>query len=630
MLGGQPTAIVRAMFGRAASGLFASFGGLGGFFGGLLCHELEIFWQVVLVDWVGFAKFGKKNMTKETFKAEKISIRKLLENFFEIPSFQRGYVWETDHASELLEDTYFAFENKKDSEYFLGSLVLQKSFRTGDDDIKYEEYLVLDGQQRLTTLLMMIAAFKNKFEEEDYKNECSELLYRKQNRAKKIPEKTRLTFKIRDKVQEYVKSKFIMGDDSVITPKNNSAINLTNVFDFFSSELDKLDEAKVQMFFGFIMDNVQVVYVATEKFEDAFRLFTILNNRGVPLTPSDILKSENLGLIEDEVEQDRKAREWENIESALGKEDFEKLISYIRTIILKEKAREDILTEFREKIFKTRLIKQGKDFIDLTSKYAEIYKKITANVIAESGFSPKMSSLLDVFNRTFPSSDWVPSLILYISKFNHNRIEEFTNILLAKNASDFIVGKSPTERITNNLTILKEVGKVSPQKLSELLIENEAFECDLATLRNLFERDVYHSRHSKLVMLLNEYLLSIEHSDYIAISYPNTLSIEHICPQNILTDPSWQTSFNNEEHLSHLHTIGNLIVISRRKNSALSNRPFSEKKSRYFSGSISNFPDANLIMLETEWTPSTIQKRTKEIMSRLMKFFHQSSQTPTS
>lgn len=570
-------------------------------------------------------------MTRETFDAKKISIRKLLENFFEIPSFQRGYVWDTDQASDLFDDTFFAFENKKDSEYFLGSLVIQKSFRTGEDEISYEEYIVLDGQQRLTTLLLLISAFKNKFSEGDYKDVCRELLFRKKNAAKKTPEKTRLTFKIRDKVQEYVKSRFIIdnNEEPIAVPENNSAINITKVYDHFYGRLKDIDEKTVEDFFGFIMDNVQVVYVATEKFEDAFRLFTILNNRGIPLSPSDILKSENLGVIENEKDQDIKAREWEAIESHLGKDDFEKLISYIRTILLKEKAREDILTEFREKIFKAKVVKQGEDFLKVTFRYADIYKKITANSIQESEFTPKLFSLLEVFHKTFPSSEWIPAMMLYINKFEHTQIDSFANKLLAKNASDFILGKSPTERITNNLNILKEVNKTTKESLAVLLDNNSVFDCDKSSLKLAFEGNIYYTRHAKLVMLLNEYLLSAERTEFIPISYPSTLSIEHICPQSISDNESWSDAFNDNEHQECLHKAGNLIVISRRKNSSLSNRAFPEKKTRYFTGSISNFPDANQVMLASEWKPDSIKIRTSQIVKRLLSFFHQSSQNPT-
>lgn len=562
-------------------------------------------------------------MPKETFEAKKLSIRKLLENFFEIPSFQRGYVWETDQASDLFDDTFFAFENKIDSEYFLGSLVLQRSFRTSEDEINYEEFIVLDGQQRLTTLLMLISAFKNKFSIGDYKSACDELLSRKRNLAKKIPEKTRLTFKIRDKVQEYIKSRFIEGDgnESITVPDNNSAKNLTNVYQYFIERIKNIDEETVKEFFGFIMDNVQVVYVATEKFEDAFRLFTILNNRGMPLSPSDILKSENLGLILDERVQDAKARDWESIESQLGKDDFEKLIFYIRTIILKEKAREDILTEFREKIFKTKIVQKGDPFIVLTFKYAEIYKRIIANSQQESEFSPKQFSLLELFRRTFPSSDWIPPLMMYINKFGGTKLEEFTKKLLAKNASDFILGKSPTERITNNLNILKEISKVTDGSLDTLINNSIIFDCDKHSLKVAFEGDIYHTRYAKLVMLLNEYLLSTLPAEFIPISYPATLSLEHICPQIISSEASWLQVFNENDHKNCLHKAGNLIVISRKKNSSLSNKAFSEKKAKYFAGSISNFPDANSVMSKSEWGPIFVKDRTSQIVNRLLTFF---------
>ena len=89
------------------------------------------------------------------------------------------------------------------------------------------------------------------------------------------------------------------------------------------------------------------IYVSTENREDAFRLFSILNNRGIPLTNADILKAINIGEIENSGNKklaEDYAKKWEDIQNELGG-DFDRFLEFIRTILLKEKARKSLLEE---------------------------------------------------------------------------------------------------------------------------------------------------------------------------------------------------------------------------------------------------------------------------------------------
>ncbi len=119
------------------------------------------------------------------------------------------------------------------------------------------------------------------------------------------------------------------------------------------------------------------------------RLFTILNDRGVKLRNSDILKAENLKAINDKVERKKYAKFWEELEGELD-EDFDKFLSYIRTILVKEKARLSLLKEFEDNIYypkeykietkkyinKPVLLNKGKDTFKLIEKYKKHNDKI--------------------------------------------------------------------------------------------------------------------------------------------------------------------------------------------------------------------------------------------------------------
>ncbi|MFQ5715473.1 MAG: DUF262 domain-containing protein [Nitrospinales bacterium] len=109
--------------------------------------------------------------------SEKVILRKIFsEYWFAVPEYQRSYVWDEDRVNELLEDLLFAFENNSESEYFLGSLVLRE-FEDDSAGVKHRAFDVLDGQQRLTTLLLLFAVIRDVSDEKKIKNNLSKIYF---------------------------------------------------------------------------------------------------------------------------------------------------------------------------------------------------------------------------------------------------------------------------------------------------------------------------------------------------------------------------------------------------------------------------------------------------------------------
>ena len=146
------------------------------------------------------------------------------------------------------------------------------------------------------------------------------------------------------------------------------------------SFVEKQEHIDLQLFVKFIFNKALFIYVSTDNTEDAFRLFTILNNRGIPLTNADILKSQNIGALKNEKEVTKYARIWEDIEGKHG-EDFDRFLQFIRTILVQDKARANLLEEFNDKIYylkspvKARL-QPGKETFELIDRYNTIYEEI--------------------------------------------------------------------------------------------------------------------------------------------------------------------------------------------------------------------------------------------------------------
>lgn len=121
---------------------------------------------------------------------------------------------------------------------------------------------------------------------------------------------------------------------------------------------------EIDTLFSYFRQYVILVYVASEELEDAFKLFTILNDRGIKLRSSDILKTQNLKEVSDTKKQKEYAQFWEGLEGEL-EEDFDLFLSHIRTILVKEKARYDLLKEFEDNIYiKSLYLKKAKRLLN--------------------------------------------------------------------------------------------------------------------------------------------------------------------------------------------------------------------------------------------------------------------------
>ena len=557
--------------------------------------------------------------------AEKKEIKSIFSDFwFLIPTYQRSYVWDTDNIQDLLDDLWYAYEYKRDNEYFLGSIVLKKT-----EEKEFNEYEVLDGQQRLTTFFLLMAVLRDISVNKDLKDVCQKRIYQKANPYEGIPERIRIIYEIRDNVGGFIKE-YILKNEGTLSPKieefiksNNTSIShMANAIKEIKSFFSNKDNKEIEEFAVFLGLKLVFIYVSTESREDAFRMFTILNNRGIPLTSADILKSTNIGEIANQKDQEKYAEKWEEIEGNLGK-DFDRFLSFIRTVLVKDKARLNLLDEFEKNIYekeweekggiKKGLLERGKKTINFIEQYYYIYDKTILD--------PKLSSneyknLITIMNIGFPSSDWIPPVLLFTEKFGEDRLLDFLRKLELKFTSDWLSQYTSTERIKNMNEILKEIEKEG-QTIDNLLNNKKLFEINKENFENALNRkDFYKKKYAKYILLKYDFLKS-SYSAYIS-EYKN-ISIEHILPQTPKENSQWKSDFTENEIEDLKHNLGNLILINGKKNTSLGNSDFMTKKKDYLKGLIDIFPSGKVFLQETEWKPQSIKDRQKEMIDTLLK-----------
>lgn len=548
---------------------------------------------------------------------EKANIKKFFsdEFFFNIPCYQRAYSWEKEQVEQLFDDINCSDRN---NEYFLGTIVLQKVRKIGSG----HEYDIIDGQQRITTLQILLACLRDSIEDIQYKKHIGDKIYQESNPVDGIPEKYKLQTKEEDFFKKYVQ---LDGAISKVTKEtirianNDSQINIINAICILKDKIsEELTQEQIKSLSEHISQKCVIMYISAGEFEDAYRLFIVTNDRGLQLRRVDILKADNLhnSLIPKPEELKKYSKIWEDIETDLGVDNFEKLISFIRTIEIKEKAKDDILKEFNNKIFGKNRILRGIDFINYLYEYKNIYQELILDrdVFDKNEefkkYSVRYKHLVSIMFSYLPSNEWIPPVMYFYKKYSENKLFEFLIKLERKFVADWIIGVTPTKRIININAILK---KIDQSAKCDEVIKSETLEYNKVELRNKINEDIYDSKYIKYILFKLEYL----ESEQTIEKYYDVTSVERILPEKPKKDGNWYKNFNEDEIIYWRNKIANLILLSKRKNSSAKNFDFEIKKEKYFKDRITDLGRSQKILRYSEWNPEILSERQNNILNTL-------------
>jgi uncharacterized protein with ParB-like and HNH nuclease domain len=454
--------------------------------------------------------------------------------FFSIPLFQRPYTWTTEQAEELINDFLDSLDDEDESNsYFLGSIVLIK-----EDDLKPEAQVV-DGQQRLLTLTILFSVIRYRLRELNnmrYANDLTNHMYKEESPIAKTPATYLINLRrdesfFRDWVQNEsespdgkVISKIKQLTDDLTNTKNDGQKNMKDNAKLFFKKLEKKSELELKRLVDFMFNRCFVIVVSTTDSDSAFRIFAILNDRGLNLSHTDILKSELIGKI-DEKEQEAATKLWESMEDQLGRDAFGDLFAHIRMIKHPEKLRKGILKEFRESVID--LIIDPIKVIQEIKKYAIVYDVIRNEEYESNIGAEEINTKLAWLNK-IDNKDWLPPAILYMSL--HKKPDELSSFFtdLERLAAGLMICRSDVnERIRRYGRILNAIKKdeylydtasplqLTPTERNEIIV-------------NLNKEDFYKSKFAQYVLLrLNDDLLEK------GVKYKfSRVTIEHVLAQS--------------------------------------------------------------------------------------------------
>lgn len=558
-------------------------------------------------------------MTK-TLEAHDKLIRKIFEGSyqFEIPDYQRPYAWRTEQATELFDDLYSAMQDARDSgassQYFLGSIVLIKN----DRDPKSS---VVDGQQRLSTLTMLFAVLRTVMP--DAADDITDFLYKKGKVSLGEKNEYRLTAReedadfFRTNIQEPGGIAQLVAstdklEDSRLRYRENATLLL--------EKAKALPPVDLNALWRFLANDCSLVVISTPDLEAAYRIFSVLNNRGLDLAPIDIIKAQVLGLIRTtagDVKSRDYAKEWSRIESTLGRDAFGELFAHIRTIYAKQKQRATLVKEFQEHV--TEYKAAPIDLVDGVIKpYAEVWGFVRDADFEATEHAETINEHLSWLNRV-DFKDWVPPALLYFKRFRQRpkQLEAFFKLLERLTYFLLVTKVGINERIETYAALTKE-------------IEPETFKGDLAALTTLvltdaqkrkfvaaLDGDVYDDL-PKARMALVLRLESLVRAPGVQLQ--DAVSLEHVLPQTPPDGSDWLQWFRDEnEREAWTHRLANLVPLDRNKNSSASNYDFAKKKDAYFrgKGKASPFVLTQEVRSENEWTPTLLAERQKRLVGVL-------------
>jgi hypothetical protein len=552
-------------------------------------------------------------MPRHTIEASEKPVLDIFCNkyLFRIPSYQRPYAWTTEQTSELLDDIAAACGDTDDvanaSPYFLGSIVLIKDPQKPEADI-------VDGQQRLTTLTILLSVLRD-LSEQNIGAAIHNFICQTGDPIIGTSDVFRLTTRERDAdfFRDTIQTEAKTAELPDARQFRDARARMVENAAFLRDRLKDVSDDARRRLTMYIAQRCYLVIVAASDQESAFRIFSVLNSRGLDLSPADVLKAEIIGGLPAN-NQDPYTERWEDLEDELGRARFAELFGHIRMIHRKQKMQGTLIAEFRDFV-PTR--KDPAKFIDNDlSPYAQAYGEITDCAFESYKHADEINRQLLHLSR-LDNFDWQPPAIEVIARRRNEPefVLEFLSDLERLAYGLFLMRSDPSDRIRRYGKLLSAI-----QQGTDLFTAGSPLQLDVVekeAVRKCLGGDIYTVTRIRLPLLLRlDELLS----GGSAVYSHSIVTVEHVLPQNPATGSQWLTDFPvADDREQWVHKLANLVLLTRRKNAQASNLDFSDKKSKYFTtkAGVSNFALTSKVLSEVTWTPGTLQRRQQELIGAI-------------
>ena len=531
---------------------------------------------------------------------------------YTVPVFQRDYSWKIDNWTDLWEDIKILLKTGKD--HYMGAVVLQK--------VGEKQFLVIDGQQRFTTLsLLALATIKR----------MQDLIDRgiePENNSERISELRRGFLGQKDPASLHYSSKLFLNENNdpfyqrnllqLISPQNERTLIdsdrlLWQAFDFFYRKLEELmPNATGSEFATFLSksigDKTMFIKIEVEDELSAYTLFETLNYRGVDLTVTDLLKNYLFSLI---THPDlRIAKDiWKKIATCVGIDIFPIFLRHFwisrNTLVRQEQLFKTIRNEIKSN-------QQVFNLLNDLDSYSEIYLAL------QDPFSVHWQGNRDRIKRIremklFGVKQQLPLLMVAKEKFSDQEFDKMLKVISTISFRYNVIGSrqankmeelynTASQKVYHN-TITTAQGVFND--IRELYISDADFRNDFSTL------ELYsYGRNKKLARYI---LFELENNimqggdrDYEL----DPATIEHILPEN--AGAAWDQDFPSIVQPNYIYRLGNYTLLEDHLNKACETFPFDQKKTFYTRSQY----EITKVINYNDWNPNTLDVRQNDLAKK--------------
>lgn len=524
---------------------------------------------------------------------------------FQVPTYQRGYAWQSEHVEALLEDIADAISSKE-KEYFLGSMVVTSTAS--------ERLEVVDGQQRLTTVSLMILAIKEKFrQDKDYETVNalnSEFLASSDRRTKEREPKLILNEVDNEIYQDLLEDYDTALKKKVRRPSHKRLVAAAKqCADYVQNvcEKSKDSEEELHTWLDYIEKQLMIIVVNAPDDSNAFVIFETLNDRGLDLAISDLVKNYLFHKSSEKIDETK--NRWLSMVSTLeSASDDPLIVAYIRHFamarygLIREK---DLFSLLKKKITSKR------GALNFSSELAESVRGYSALINVDhdywSGFPADTASSVATLN-LLGMTQIRPLLLAIQDNFKPNQTSSaFKKLVSVAVRYQLVggVGGGVLERLYSDTAKAITDGKIT--KPSEIISQLKTVPSDSAFEAAFGYASVSKQKVARYFLREIEIAKAYLASDTIPDIDPLKVNLEHVLPQAPID--GW-ANFDNEEWRTYHKRLGNMAIMSSEVNSTIGNEPFSKKKKAYED---SSFYFTKLLSEADSWSKEAIEIRQKEM-----------------
>jgi uncharacterized protein with ParB-like and HNH nuclease domain len=555
---------------------------------------------------------------------------------FLIPDYQRPYAWELDKCQTLWDDIFeFAFPDNdqekfnKDDEYFLGSIVTFKNER--------DKLEIIDGQQRLTTLMLLLRAFYEKFKQPKDGNSkrTKEMISQCIWKTNEFGEADLDTLKIKSEVAtDNDKEEFLEILKTGEVKKENKS-NYANNFRFFQARIEQF-LSDFAPYFPYlparILGNCILLPIEAESQDTALRIFSTLNDRGLPLSDADIFKAQFYKYYNDKGEKDSFIKKWKELESICEEifhpttgtpmdELFTRYMYYERARQGNKRSTTESLRKFYEKD-RYRLLKK-----DETLNNLEILANFWQAVSKQDGdfFSDKILRKLFVLNYA-PNGMWTYFVSVYFMKNKdaEQKLDDQKFGIFLTKITAFIWAYTISHPGVNALRTPVYAEMVNIVNGNPVNFTDDRF--DSNSIKISFDNYAFTNGRPITKSMLAWWAFTDDEQPLLSLE--TTFEIEHIFPRN---RQEKEEVLKNDKNLESL---GNKALLEKRVNIRVTDYKFSDK-AKYYQGLISSRGKQKegtkileLVKLgknNTDFTEKNIEDRKDKILNSFISFLNENN-----